>query len=90
MEQALQKICGKRVTTDPFECAPYAKDVAYIPGILVHLLKARTESRGSAHLGRRNLEFDQVGKARQNTGDRPGRRLYRLFQFCSDAKWFSD
>ncbi|GAB6154066.1 hypothetical protein JCM17380_28160 [Desulfosporosinus burensis] len=38
MEHALQKICGKRVTTDPFECAPYAKDVAYIPGILVHLL----------------------------------------------------
>ncbi len=37
MEQALQKICRKRVTTDPFECAPYAKDVAYIPGILVHL-----------------------------------------------------
>ena len=39
MEQALQKICGeKRATTDPFELAPYAKDVAYVPAILVHLL----------------------------------------------------
>ncbi|ODA40844.1 FAD-binding oxidoreductase [Desulfosporosinus sp. BG] len=39
MEQALQKICGeKRTTTDPFELAPYAKDVAYVPAILVNLL----------------------------------------------------
>jgi len=39
VEQALQKICGeKRTTTDPFELAPYAKDVAYVPAILVHLL----------------------------------------------------
>ena len=39
MEQALQEICGeKRATTDPFELAPYAKDVAYVPAILVNLL----------------------------------------------------
>jgi len=39
MEQALQKICGeKRATTDPFELAPYTKDVAYVPAILVNLL----------------------------------------------------
>src|SRR5665648_685440 len=39
MEQALQDICGeKRATTDPFELAPYAKDVAYVPAILVNLL----------------------------------------------------
>ena len=39
MKQALQEICGeKRATTDPFELAPYAKDVAYVPAILVHLL----------------------------------------------------
>src|SRR5665648_273155 len=39
MEEALQKICGeKRATTDPFELAPYTRDVAYVPAILVHLL----------------------------------------------------
>ncbi len=39
MKQALQEICGEnRATTDPFELAPYAKDVAYVPAILVHLL----------------------------------------------------
>lgn len=38
MEKELQEICGKRVTTDPFECAPYSRDVAYIPSILVHIL----------------------------------------------------
>ncbi|AET69756.1 FAD/FMN-dependent dehydrogenase [Desulfosporosinus orientis DSM 765] len=39
MEQALQNICGeKRATTDPFELAPYAQDVAYVPAILVNLL----------------------------------------------------
>lgn len=39
MEEALQKICGeKRATTDPFELAPYAKDVAYVPAVLTRLL----------------------------------------------------
>ena len=92
MKQALQEICGEnRATTDPFELAPYAKDVAYVPAILVHLLtkplpKAVVQPISAEEISRL-IKWAKQGKISVTVR---GGGSTALFQFCSDEKWFSD